>query len=546
MALSSHHEKLASKAADFSSAPVPSPTTSVSPTPSDSRIAIRVPSETEVPSSKEVETVNAELATEAVEGTIVETANGERIYVEFVENDPRNPINFSRTRKWVITITTSTFICAAVAGSSSYALGWPSMTRDLHTTNFKATAGISTFTAGYAIVPLLISSISEEFGRHPIYVVTTIGFMFMHLGVALADHIRTVLIVRFFGGVFGSGSILAAGTIADLWDPHERGLPMAIFSFNAVAFTGLGPVFAGYVEQNPHLEWRWIQWIHLILCGVLALATILFSKETRSDVILSRLARKLRKETGDPRFRARVEDERASLRTRIYISVTRPFYFMFTEPAVASFSLWVGFAWGITFVLIESIAPVFKTLHNFSQGSTGLVFITFFIGSSFGMCTNIIQERLYAKHVGTHGPEARLYHAMFAAILFPIAMYIYAWCTFPDVPWIALAIGITLFIWATFIMFLTVFNYLAECYGPFASSALGGQALCRNAAAAGFPLFTQQMYSALTYHWANTMFANIATLMIPIPFVLYFYGPQIRARSKFASQVKHRYNLSNS
>ena len=59
------------------------------------------------------------------------------------------------------------------------------MTRDLHTSNFKATAGISTFTTGYAIVPLLISSFSEEFGRQPIYVVTIIGFTLMHLVVAL-------------------------------------------------------------------------------------------------------------------------------------------------------------------------------------------------------------------------------------------------------------------------------------------------------------------------------------------------------------------------
>ena len=47
------------------------------------------------------------------------------------------------------------------------------------------------------------------------------------------------------------------------------------------------------------------------------------------------------------------------------------------------------------------------------------------------------------KNVKTKGPEARLYHAMFAAILFPAAMFIYAWCTFPFVPWIALVIGIT-------------------------------------------------------------------------------------------------------
>jgi hypothetical protein len=47
-------------------------------------------------------------------------------------------------------------------------------------------------------------------------------------------------------------------------------------------------------------------------------------KETRATVILTRLAKKIRKETGNPIYRARTEDERASLRTLIYISCTRP------------------------------------------------------------------------------------------------------------------------------------------------------------------------------------------------------------------------------
>ncbi|THH29523.1 hypothetical protein EUX98_g4677 [Antrodiella citrinella] len=387
----------------------------------------------------------------------------DRTYVEFEENDSRNPHNFSPMRKWAITLMTSAFLALSVAGSSSYALGTPSMIRNLHASTFQATAGISTFTAGYSVVPLLISSVSEDFGRQPIYIVTVIGFTLMHLVVAKAENLSTVLVARFFGGVFGSGSILSAGTIADLWLPLERGLPMSIFSLAAVGGTGLGPVFAGYVEMNPRLEWRWIQWIHL-MCGLssplyYAIAQKSFTQIVwcadgghdslnKGDALRCVIAKRLRKQTGDKRYRARVEDDRASLGMRIFISLTSPFYFMFTEPVVASFSLWIGFAWGITFVLID-------------QGSTGLVFVTFFL---LWMCTNQIQERLYRKPVSTYGPEARLYHAMFAALLFPVAMFIYAWCTFPSVTWVALTIGIALFMWATFIMFLTVFNYLAEWY----------------------------------------------------------------------------------
>jgi hypothetical protein len=37
---------------------------------------------------------------------------------------------------------------------------------------------------------------------------------------------------------------------------------MSIFAFAALGAVGLGPVVGGWVEMNPRLGWRWIQWIH--------------------------------------------------------------------------------------------------------------------------------------------------------------------------------------------------------------------------------------------------------------------------------------------
>ncbi|KAJ3477006.1 hypothetical protein NLI96_g10762 [Meripilus lineatus] len=465
----------------------------------------------------------------------------EPLYIEFEKGDPRNPINFSYRRKWVITTTACFFTALSAATASTYTIGSASMIRDLNCTEFQATLGLSTYCLGFAIVPLVSASFSEEFGRHPLYIGSAIGFALMYLMIALAKNIQTVIIARFLAGAFGStGSTMVGGTVADIWLIHERGVPMAMFSIAAIASTGIGPVVAGWIEMNPRLEWRWIQWIHLIVTGIFAASIPLLMKETRSDVLLTRIAKKMRKETGDHRYRARVEDERASLKTLIYISCTRPLYLMITEPVVASFSVWVGFAWGILYVLIESIAIVFRSLHNFSTGEVGTVFITFLIGSILGYLTTLYQEVLYKKNVATRGPEARLYASMFAAVLFPAGMLIYAWCTLPGIHWISLTIGITLFMWSAFLIYLAVFAYLADCYGPFASSALAGQSLCRNIAGMAFPLFTQQMYARLTYKWANTLFGLIAALMIPIPFILFFKGPAIRAKSKFASQVMEK------
>lgn len=70
----------------------------------------------------------------------------------------------------------------------------------------------------------------------------------------------------------------------------SRGLPMSMFSVVAVGGTGLGPVFAGWIEMNTKLEWRWIQWIQM-MCATLFVA--LFSdmvdhKNTQDMCSLSR------------------------------------------------------------------------------------------------------------------------------------------------------------------------------------------------------------------------------------------------------------------
>ncbi|KAF9054676.1 MFS polyamine transporter [Panaeolus papilionaceus] len=462
----------------------------------------------------------------------------EPIYIEFAEGDNRNPVNFPLRKKWTITAIACFSTLLASTAASTYNMGFDSMMRDLNCSHLQATAGLSLYTFGFAIVPLVSASFSEEFGRLPLYYASGIGFLLMYLMIALSKNIETVLIARFIQGGFGStGATMVGGTIADIWSAKDRGLPMSMFSVVAVGGTGLGPVFAGWIEMNTKLEWRWIQWIQMMICAVYLVLLPFCLSETRSSILLTRLAKKIRKKTGNHLYRARVEDERASLRTLIYISCTRPLHLMITEPVVSSFSLWVGFAWGVTYVLIESIAGVFRDLHGFTIGEIGTIFLTMFIGSVIGFLMNIYQDSLYTKNVASRGPEARLYLACVAGILLPSSMFIYAWCSFTFVPWISLAIAVTLYTFATFTIYLSVFSYLADCYGPFASSALAGQSLARNLAATAFPMFTTQMYARLDYKWANTLFGGIAVLMVPIPFILFFFGPKIRASSRFSRTV---------
>ena len=96
-------------------------------------------------------------------------------------------------------------------------------------------------------------------------------------------------------------------------------------------------------------------------------------------------------------------------------------------------------------------------------------------------------------------------------------------------------IGLAFALLGIFSIYLATFNYLADCYGPYASSALAAQSFCRNMMGGAFPLFTRQMYERLGNGEASSLLGAIAVVLTGVPWVLAVNGKKIRARSKFAS-----------
>ena len=160
------------------------------------------------------------------------------VFINFDDYDTRNPSDWSRMKKWRITAAACIFTILVSFAASSYNLGFPSMTRDLNCSELQATAGLAVYTLGFAVVPLVSASLSEEFGRQPLYIVCLIGFLLMHLMIALyvsaphpfrnqtsnfsAQNIQTVIVARFLQGAFGStGSTMVGGTIADVWSSKK-------------------------------------------------------------------------------------------------------------------------------------------------------------------------------------------------------------------------------------------------------------------------------------------------------------------------------------
>ncbi|CAO1631487.1 unnamed protein product [Sympodiomycopsis kandeliae] len=463
------------------------------------------------------------------------------IWVEFERGDPTNPFNFSNARKWTITMSAVFFTAEVAATAATYVPGIPQMEMDLGVTNHTVgLLGISIYALGFGFPPLVLAPFSEVFGRRNVFLVSHAVFTLFFLCCGFAQNITTVIIGRFIQGAAGStGSTLVSGVISDLWDKSvDRGTPMAMFGCAAIFGTGIGPVWAGWVVQRSDLGWRWVQYIQAIFTGGGMLILALCLVETRGSVLLTWRAAKLRKETGDERYKAKAEEERSSLWIVISQSLTRPIWLLFTEPIVFFFGMWVSLMWLMLYATLESIGLV-SDLHGYSIGQSGLVFLAVCLGALIGFGSNFYQEKLYKQYYPIKGPEARLYAPMVSAFLFPIGCFIYGWTAYSYVSIAGPIVGLVLIMIAVFHVYLAVFNYLADAYLIFASSAIAAQSFLRNLLG-GFaaPLFTTPMYKQLGYQWASSLIGFLSIVFGVIPFVLFKHGPKIRARSKFSEQLQ--------
>lgn len=151
--------------------------------------------------------------------------------VSWIENDPRNPMLYSTTKKWFITMLVALATLAVAFVSSAYSGGANEVIREFQMNQEVYVLGTSLFVLGFAIGPLLWAPLSELFGRQVLYIGTYGALTAFNAGAAGSQNVATITILRFLAGAFGSSPLTnAGGVIADMFPAKERGLAMSIFA----------------------------------------------------------------------------------------------------------------------------------------------------------------------------------------------------------------------------------------------------------------------------------------------------------------------------
>lgn len=130
-------------------------------------------------------------------------------------------------------------------------------------------------------------------------------------------------------------------------------------------------------------------------------------------------------------------------------------------------------------------------------------------------------------------PEYRLPLCLLGMFVLPVGLFVFGWTAQGRCHWAVPLIGSLLVGAGTILCFQSILVYLVDAFIPYSASATACAVLVRSILAAVFPLFAQRLYRDLGFGWGSSLLAFIALAGVPVPIVLFKYGPRLRAAYKF-------------
>lgn len=458
-------------------------------------------------------------------------------------DDKENPQNWPAWKKWFVTFTVAIDCLCISLGSSLYVEAVPELQIRMGISQTLGISGLTFYLIGLAMGPVIAAPISEIIGRRWIYIISLPLSMLFTMGVGLAKNIRTVLVLRFFAGYFGSPPMsIAGGTVSDLWGNNPADMSIAMALFCVAPFLGpvIGPIIGGFAAE--HKGWKWTQWVSLMFSGAI-LPCILLCPETFKPAILKKRAEKRGIKLNKPKITWEF------VKMALTMFLFRPAEMLVVEPIVCLTSVYIAFVFAVLFGFFEAYPIIFRGIYEMGVGPSGLPFIGVGVGLIFGVLCYIVFDHIkfFPKNPdGTRGkfdeegkpvwdaPESRLVVAEVGAIFLPIALFWLAWTARKSVHWIAPTLAGIPFGFGLIWVFFGIVLYYSLSFPPqFVASALAANNLLRYLLASVFPLFIFQMYQRLHVDWATSTFAFIALAMVPIPFAFHKWGLRIRQSSKY-------------
>ncbi|KXJ91939.1 major facilitator superfamily domain-containing protein [Microdochium bolleyi] len=452
--------------------------------------------------------------------------------------DPYHPLNWSTHKKVGTTMLYGLVTMSATWASSAYSAGTAQISAEFGVSEPVAILGTTLFLLGFGLGPLLWAPLSEVYGRRAAVLTPMFLAICFAFGAATAKDFQTLMLARFFGAFFGSAPVSnTGGVLGDLFTPAYRGFAMAGYAMAVVGGPTVGPIVSAAVVAQPSLGWRWTEYITGILQSVILLLAVIFVDETYPARLLVSKALRLRHETGNWALHARFEEWDVSIVELARKFLARPVQLLAT-PICFLVALYASFCYGILYMQLGAVPLIFRGERGWPAVQSTLPFLAICLGSFLGAAVNAYNQVLYNKAYHAAGdravPEKRLPPMMLGSVLFAAGQFLTGWTASPEFHWIAPVIGLVMTGLGFNTIFQSALNYLVDTFQMYAASAIAANTFLRSVFAAAFPLVVGPLYRNLGVGPGSSIFAGIACLLIPVPFVFYVYGRKIRAGSKWS------------
>lgn len=386
--------------------------------------------------------------------------------------------------------------------------------------------------------PLVLSPLSELYGRQPVLNIANIFLTVWQIGCALAPNVSALIVFRLFAGMGGSACLtIGGGIIADLFIIENRGMATAAFSIGPLFGPVIGPIIGGFIAQRA--GWRWVYWVLLCATSIFTIGNIFLNSETNHNILILRKTRRLRKELGRPELQSAFEvgrDLKTNRKRDVLLQgILRPIRILFRSPILLFLAIYMSFVFGCLYLLFTTISTLFIEVYGWPVELCGLAYLGMGISFAIGVVavartSDATVIRLTKANNGVYAPEMRLASSVIFALFIPISFFWYGWTSEKHVHWIVPIIALAPFGFGMMGIFLPIQTYFIDAGGKYAASAIAGLTAVRCLFGAFLPLAGPKMYASLGLGWGNSLLGFVALGLIPAPLIIFRYGSAFREK----------------
>ena len=216
-----------------------------------------------------------------------------------------------------------------------------------------------------------------------------------------------------------------------------------------------------------------------------------------------------------------------------------PLLMAVSEPVVMMVTFYLALNFAVLFQWFIAVPAVLNLVYAFTLEQAGLAFIAAIVGALISTMTSSLIEAFTNRLNGSTSManmapiEYRLFPAIAGSFGMVASLFWIGFTATPNISYASPIIGTGLYVWSSMSILTALISYIFDAYPAKGTlSALTLMASTRIAFAAWLPLVIIQDIMGIQGKWAYGVFGFIAVAMIPIPLILFRFGPSLRARSR--------------